>query len=235
MSTKNPMREPKPSKRKIKAFNDSVSCYDRIAGKPIPATESSAVSPVRQDRGPAAFPSTAASPAIPSDAAVQALAGEVAATCGFPFVPPVLLRRGAGGEWLRRERVIRIGRRELGGGERLWLLLAHELAHAQGTQHEGHRRTFWRRLAGGLARAGRLELLRQEIGYREGALRVCRDLGLAGLPPVRPFRLAVGQRVIGPDGRTWCVVRRFRRGGVPFYRLHSPRWTWTLPEHALSG
>lgn len=161
------------------------------------------------------------------------LALQVAESCGFTRTPQVRLRRGHGGDWLLKERVIRIGRQELAAPARLWGVLAHELAHAQGPAREGHKLIFWRRLADGLARAGKLELLRMEVGYREGALKVAREFGLRDLPPLLPFAYAVGDRVALPDGTRWRVLQRFRRAGQPVYRLHAPGWAWTASEEVL--
>lgn len=161
------------------------------------------------------------------------LALQVAGSCGFPFTPVVHLRRGQGGDWLLKEQVIRIGRLELAAPDRLWGVLAHELAHAQAPEREGHKLIFWRRLACGLERAGKLELLRMEVGYREGALKVAREYGLSDLPPLLPFAFAVGDRMALPDGSRWRVLQRFRRGGQPVYRLHAPGWVWTTSEEVL--
>ena len=161
------------------------------------------------------------------------LSGQVAAACGFARTPPIVLRRGGGGDWSPSVGVIRIGARELGGtADRLWSLLAHELAHAQAEGREGHTRAFWCRLAEGLRQAGRLELLRLDIGYREGALRTAREYGLDGLPTIRPFAFERGDVFV--DGRRrWVIARRFRRAGAPAYRLLAPRWAWSVTEDAL--
>ena len=164
---------------------------------------------------------------------LQTRATDVARASGFAHVPPVVFRRGLGGDWMPKERIVRIGRKEIEAPERLWGVLAHELAHAQATGREGHSLRFWRRLAAGLARAGRLDLLRFELGYREGALKIAREYGLSGLPEVRPFSFEVGQRLRAPDGVAWRVRQRFRRGGQPVYRLHARRWVWTVSEDFL--
>ena len=110
--------------------------------------------------------------------------------------------------------------------------MAHELAHAQSRGKEHHSIAFWRRLAEGLGRASRLELLRFDFGYREGALSVAREFGLADLPPRRGFALRSGD-VVDHGGRAWTVRRRFRRGGQPHYRLDAPGWTWRAAEEEL--
>lgn len=169
------------------------------------------------------------------DGALQRLAEEVARACGFAFVPPVRARRGRGGEWWRTGGYISIGAEELKGQpERLWYVLAHELAHAQARSREGHSPRFWRRLAHGLQRAGRLELLRHDFHYREGALRVAREFGLADVPPRLPFRFRRGDVVQDSRRWLWTVVGRFRRSGQPFYRLRRPGWAWRAPEAELA-
>jgi len=145
----------------------------------------------------------------------------------------VAIRRGSGGDWQMKTGRIRIGRQELGNPERLWAVLAHELAHAQATTREGHSNTFWRRLACGLSRAGKLELLRHDIGYREGALKIARAYGLTALPEIIPFSFSIGQQVVTEDNRSWRITRRFRRSGQPVYRLRTRGWVWTVSESRL--
>ena len=88
---------------------------------------------------------------------LQQLAGRVADACGFLYVPPVRLRRGAGGDWSPERKAIRVGSKDVAtGGQRLWYTLAHELAHAQAESGKGHSAAFWRTLAGGLGNAGHL-------------------------------------------------------------------------------
>ena len=166
---------------------------------------------------------------------LQELAEQVADACRFLFVPPVLLRRGAGGDWSPVRKTIRLGRKDVDkGGDRLWYTLAHELAHAQTESREGHSAAFWRTLAEGLKHAGRLDLLQLDIGYREGALRVAREYGLPDLPPRRVFLFKLGDSVVDDKSRRWTVRRRFRRGGRPVYRLQKPGWTWAAPEERLA-
>ena len=164
---------------------------------------------------------------------LTALSGEVARACGFTHPPRrVLPRRGGGGD-CSPEGVIRIGVKELEGPpDRLWQIMAHELAHAQSRGKEHHSIAFWRRLADGLGRARRLELLRFDIGYREGALSVAREFALADLPPRRGFALRSGD-VVDRGGSRWIVRRRFRRGGQPHYCLEAPGWTWRAAEEEL--
>src|SRR5688572_15837967 len=119
------------------------------------------------------------------------LAASVAGACGFERVPPIVFRRGAGGDWRYTIGVIRIGRKEVADADRLWGVIAHELAHAQATGREAHGLVFWRRLAAGLARAGRLELLRYEFAYRERAMKVAREYGL-DVPDTQSFAFEVG-------------------------------------------
>lgn len=167
---------------------------------------------------------------------LQQLAGRVADACGFLYVPPVRLRRGAGGDWSPERKAIRVGSKDVAtGGQRLWYTLAHELAHAQAESGKGHSAAFWRTLAGGLGNAGHLEFLRLDIGYREGALRVAREYGLLDLPPRRVFLFKIGDSVVDDEDRRWTIKRRFRRGGGPVYRLDSPGWTWTVPEETLAS
>ena len=161
------------------------------------------------------------------------LAREVAEACGYAFVPPTKLRRGQGGDWRPQEGLIRIGRASLRDDDRLWGLLAHELAHAQASQRERHSMDFWRRFAEGLQRAGRLELLRYEFGYREGAMRVAREFGLIDVPGRQPFRLSLGASVKTEDGHQWRVRRRFRIAGEPIYRLTTRGWRWVVSEQIL--
>ena len=119
---------------------------------------------------------TARQNGLPVTGELDRLEADVAEACGFEAVPPVLLRRGAGGDWSPERGTIRIGVDELGRpAERLWFLLAHELSHAQVKAREGHSMQFWRRFARALKRAGRLELIKYDIGYREGALRVAHE------------------------------------------------------------
>ena len=158
----------------------------------------------------------------------------IASACGFDFVPPVLARRGRGGDWSPKLRVIRIGMREWeASGDRLWYLIAHELAHAQAKGNEGHSRAFWKRLTEGLKTAGRIELIRLDFGYREGALWAARESGLDNVPVRSEFLFGIGHGVVDRQGRRWVVKRRFRRGGRPHYRLVSPGWTWRVPEDQL--
>lgn len=165
---------------------------------------------------------------------VNRLAQEVASSCGFDFVPPIQIRRGAGGDWNPASRCIRIGRVELRGDEEhLWYVVAHELAHAQAERREGHSRAFWVRLADGLEHAGRLELLKYGFGYREAALRVSEEYGLANVPKRNEFKLVIGAVVDNGDGRRWKVVRRFRRAGSPYYGLKTRGWRWTTSEQSL--
>ena len=98
---------------------------------------------------------------------------------------------------------------------------------------ERHALAYWARLADGLKRAGRLDLLRHGISYKEGALRVAREYGLVGLPPVRQFSLEIGEVVADDNGTRWVVRRRFRRTGRPYYQLESPGWRWTDAEEAV--
>ncbi len=162
------------------------------------------------------------------------LAHEVAASCRFQFVPSVRLRRGKGGDWNPVNCHIRIGRAELRGEpDRLWYLLAHELAHAQVANREGHSGKFWARLAEGLRIGGRLELLRYDFGYREGALRVAEEYGVLDVPGIQKFRFSVSDVVEDRDGRRWKIFRRFRRGGVPHYRLATRGWRWVSSEESL--
>ena len=131
-------------------------------------------------------------------------------------------------------RHIRIGRGELrGDSNHLWYIVAHELAHAQAKQREGHSRTFWVRLANGLEHACRLALLRYDFGYREAALRVSEEYGVPDVPRRKEFRLSVGDIVKNGDGREWKVVRRFRRAGAPYYRLETRGWRWITSEQIL--
>ena len=162
------------------------------------------------------------------------LAYEVAASCSFRFIPPIHLRRGTGGDWNRANRHIRIGRAEMQSEQdRLWYLLAHELAHAQGNGREGHSRKFWVRLANGLKLAARLELLRYDFGYREGVLRVAEEYGVPEVPRLQMFQFSVGDVVVDRDGKPWKVYRRFRRAGVPHYRLVIRGWRWVSSEDGL--
>lgn len=162
------------------------------------------------------------------------LAHEVAASCSFRLVPPVYFRRGKGGDWDHVNGRIRIGRGELQSGQdRLWYLLAHELAHAQGNGREGHSRTFWVRLAEGLKLAARLELLRYDFGYREGVLRVAEEYGVPEAPRRQKFRFSVADVVEDRDGKRWKVSRRFRWAGVPYYRLTTRGWRWVSSEEGL--
>ena len=165
---------------------------------------------------------------------VNRLAQEVASSCGFDFVPPIHLRRGRGGDWDPMIRCVRIGRGELEGDDNhLWYIVAHEVAHAQAERTEGPSKVFWVRLANGLEHAGRLELLRYDFGYREAALRVSQEYGLADVPKRKEFKLAIGTVVYDGDGRRWRVVRRFRRAGEPYYRLKTRGWHWITSEQVL--
>lgn len=165
---------------------------------------------------------------------LQDLGHVVADACGFAIVPRIRTRRGAGGDWSRSAKVIRIGARELSAyPDRLWHVIAHELAHAQAEAREGHSPKFWNRLAQGLKKAGRLELLRYDIGYKEGALRVARQYSLPNLPPREGFSFEVGKVISDSKRRRWVIERRFRRGGAPHYRLESPGWVWTTSEEQL--
>ncbi len=162
------------------------------------------------------------------------LACEVAASCSFLFIPPVHLRRGKGGDWDPVARRIRIGRAEMQSDlDRLWYLLAHELAHAQGNGREGHSRKFWVRLAEGLRLAARLELLRYDFGYREGVLRVAEEYGVPEVPRLQMFLFSVADVVEDRDGKRWKVLRRFRRAGAPHYRLTTRGWRWVSSEDGL--
>ncbi len=162
------------------------------------------------------------------------LVSAVASSCGFDFVPPVALRRGGGGDWSPTVRAIRVGIQEWrASGDRLWYVVAHELAHAQTEENEGHSRGFWKRLAGGLLAAGRIELIRLDFGYREGALWAAMEHGLEDVPTRGEFLFRTGQRLVDLKGKRWVVERRFRRAGRPHYRLRSPGWTWTVPENQL--
>lgn len=173
-------------------------------------------------------------PPWPEEVRLERLAAGVAEACAFGFVPPVRLRRGSGGDWNPEGGKIRLGADELRGSpERVWFLLAHELSHAQSDTREGHSMGFWRRLAEGLKRAGRLELIKYDIGYREGALRVAQEYGVPGIPAVAMFRLGIGEAVVDGKGRRWVIARRRRRAGRPYYHLESPGWVWTAPEGAL--
>ena len=162
------------------------------------------------------------------------LAQEVASSCGFDFVPPIHLRRGRGGDWNPRIRCVRIGRSELwGDDDHLWYILAHELAHAQAEQREGHSKEFWTRLANGLKRAGRLELLRYDFGYREAALRVAEESGLPDVPKRSKFRFALGTVLEDGGRRRWKIQKRFRRAGEPHYRLNTRGWRWIASEQRI--
>ncbi len=162
------------------------------------------------------------------------LAHEVVASCGFRFIPSIHLRRGTGGDWDPVNRHIRIGRAEMQSDQdRLWYLLAHELAHAQGNDREGHSRRFWIRLADGLRLGGRLGLLRYDFGYREGALRVAEEYGVPEVPRLQMFQFSVADVVEDRDGKLWKVFRRFRRAGVPHYRLTTRGWRWVSSEEGL--
>ena len=119
------------------------------------------------------------------------------------------------------------------GGDHLWHVMAHELAHAQAEDSEGHSMAFWRRLASGLKRAGRLELLRFDFEYREGALRVAREYRMADLPSPRGFMLKIGELIVDEENRRWRVQRRYRRGGRPHYRLEAPGWIWKGSEEEV--
>ena len=165
---------------------------------------------------------------------LQKLARQVAKECGYSYVPQIQVRRGKGGEWHPISRVIRIGVKEVrAGGDRLWYFMTHELAHAQANEAEGHSLAYWRRLAKGLARAGRLDLIRLDFGYREGALRVAREFGLGNLPHQRNFELQIGDTVTDEDERQWRVVKRFRQAGRPRYRLERPGWRWQASEEQV--
>ena len=142
--------------------------------------------------------------------------------------------QSAGGDWSRSAKVIRIGARERSAyPDQLWHVIAHELAQAQAKAREGHSLKFWNRLAEGLEKAGRLELLRYDIGYKEGALRVARQYGLPNLPPRKGFSFEVGKVISDGKRRRWVIERRFRRGGAPHYQLKSPGWVWRLSEEQL--
>jgi hypothetical protein len=162
------------------------------------------------------------------------LAQDVATSCGFDFVPPFCLRRGRGGDWNPALRYIRIGRRELSGDcDYLWYIVAHELAHAQAEQREGHSRTFWLRLSIGLEHANRLSLLKYGYIYRETAMHVAEEYGLPDVPIRQEFKLPIGSTVNDNAGRKWKIERRFRRAGAPYYRLKTRGWRWTTSESAL--
>ena len=172
---------------------------------------------------------------MPGTSQLVGLISQVAEQCGFSYVPPIQVRRGAGGEWRRVSQEIRIGVKEMRqGGNRLWYVVAHELAHAQAKSAEGHSLTYWRRLAKGLIRATRMDLIRLDFGYREEALRVAREFGLQNLPPQQDFELEIGDRVTDKDLGVWEVVKRFRRAGRPHYYLERPGWHWKASEdHVL--
>ena len=137
-------------------------------------------------------------------------------------------------DWSRSTGVIRMGVRELTKSpERLWCVIAHELAHPESVEAGGHSLAYRARFAEGLKRAGRLDLLRRGISYREGALRVAREYGLAGLPPVWQFSSQIGEVVVDHNGTRWVVPRRFRRIGRPYYQLEFPGWRWTDAEEAV--
>lgn len=162
------------------------------------------------------------------------LASDVASACGFDYVPAVLPRRGRGGDWSPEQRVIRVGIRDwTAAGDRLWYVVAHELAHAQVDGREGHSRAFWRRLSDGLCRTGRLELIRHDFGYREGALRAAREGGLVDVPGQREFAFEIGDNLVDRDGTRWVIKRRFRRAGLPQYSLEAPGWTWRVQEEEI--
>ena len=165
---------------------------------------------------------------------LRILAQEVALSCGFAFVPPVYLRRGKGGDWDPENHRIRIGRGEIDGDpDHLWYVLAHEVAHAQAEGREGHSRTFWVRLADGLKHARRLGLMRYDFGYREAVLRIAGEYGVPDVPGRQEFRLSVGDIVQVCDRRRWKVIRRFRRAGVPHYRLETRGWRWVTSQTSL--
>lgn len=115
----------------------------------------------------------------------------------------------------------------------MWYLIAHELAHAQAKGNEGHSRAFWKRLADGLKQAGRIELIRLDFGYREGALRTARECALEDVPARSEFSFEIGHGLVDRQGKSWVVERRFRRAGRPHYRLVSPGWSWRVPEEQL--
>ena len=115
----------------------------------------------------------------------------------------------------------------------MWYLIAHELAHAQAEENEGHSRPFWKRLAEGLKKAGRIELIRLDFGYREGALRAARECALENVPARSEFLFEIGHGLADRQGKRWAVERRFRRAGRPHYRLVSPGWTWRVSEDQL--
>lgn len=162
---------------------------------------------------------------------VNRFAEQVARQCGFRFVPPMQLRRGGGAAWYPQRGVIRMGVDELATREdRLFYLCAHELAHANGPPSETHSLAFWRRLAHGLKRGGRLELFHYGYLYKEGAVAVARELGLADAPQIEEFAFTPGDAVEDRNGRHWVVTGRFRRAGEAHYRLERPGWWWRTSE-----
>ncbi len=148
--------------------------------------------------------------------------------------PPFCRVGGGGGDWSPELRVIRIGIQDWRArGDRLWYVVAHELAHAQVDGKEGHSRAFWRRLSDGLKRADRLELIRHDFGYREGALWAAREFGLADVPVPSGFAFEIGTELVDQQGKHWKVKHRFRRSGRPQYRLEAPGWTWRVSEEEI--
>ena len=169
------------------------------------------------------------------EAELQEIARDVAAACGFSHVPSVRMRKGEGGTWNPGTRRITIGS---GNSPRyVWFVMAHELAHAQGRRGEKHKLSFWRRLAAGLSRAGKLELLRQDFHYKAGCLTVAREYGMADVPATQEFTFNVGDGAL-IKGRQWCVARRYRRMGAPWYLLECQEgglryFRWDLSEKQL--
>ena len=169
------------------------------------------------------------------EAELQEIARDVAAACGFSHVPSVRMRKGEGGTWNPGTRRITIGS---GNSPRyVWFVMAHELAHAQGGGREHHKLSFWRRLAAGLSRAGKLELLRHDFHYKAGCLTVVREYGMADVPATQEFTFNVGDGAL-IKGRQWCVARRYRRVGAPWYLLECQDgglryFRWDLSEKQL--
>jgi len=169
------------------------------------------------------------------EAELKELAHDVAAACGFGYVPSVRMRKGKGGTWNASTRRITIGNKS--PPRYVWFVMAHELAHAQGRSDEKHKLSFWRRLAAGLSRAGKLELLRQDFHYKAGCLTVAREYGMADVPATQEFTFSVGDGAL-IKGRQWCVARRYRRMGAPWYLLECQDgglryFRWDLSEKQL--
>ena len=120
-----------------------------------------------------------------------------------------------------------------GDPDYLWYIVAHELAHAQAEKSESHSIAFWLRLGKALDHAGKVELLRYGYAYRETAMRVAEEYGLADVPKRRRFKLAVGTTIDDSTGKKWKIYGRFRRAGQPFYRLRTRGWRWTSSESVL--